>query len=113
MQGDNTLLLDMLVYCEQAVQFAATLTVEEFEASRLHQLAIVKAVETIGEAASKVSDATRQAHPEIPWPRIIGMRNRLVHDYGGIRLRVVWRTVKKDIPSLAEQLRRIVPKDAD
>ncbi len=113
MQGDDALLLDMLLYCEQAEQFASTLTVEEFQASRLHQLAVVKAVETVGEAASKISDETQQAHPEIPWPSIIAMRNRLVHGYGSIRLGVVWRTVKEDIPALAGQLRRIVPKDAD
>ncbi len=112
MQGDGALLLDMLLYCEQAEQFASTLTLEEFQASRLHQLAVVKAVETVGEAASKISDETQQAHPEIPWPSIIGMRNRLVHGYGSIRLDVVWRTVKEDIPALAGQLRRIVPKDA-
>ena len=112
MQGDDALLLDMLLYCEQAVQFASTLTVEEFKASRLHQLAVVKAVETVGEAASKISDETQQAHPEIPWSKIIGMRNRLVHGYSSIRLDVVWRTVKEDIPALAGQLRRIVPKDA-
>ena len=112
MQDDNALLLDMLLYCEQAEQFASTLTLEEFQASRLHQLAVVKAVETVGEAASKISDETQQAHPEIPWPSIIGMRNRLVHGYGSIRLGVVWRTVKEDIPALAGQLRRIVPKDA-
>ena len=113
MQGDDALLLDMLLYCEQAEQFASTLTLEEFQASRLHQLAVVKAVETVGEAASKISDETQQAHPEIPWPSIIGMRNRLVHGYGSIRPGVVWRTVKEDIPALAEQLRRIIPKDAD
>ena len=112
MQGDDALLLDMLLYCEQAEQFASTLTLEEFQASRLHQLAVVKAVETVGEAALKISDETQQAHPEIPWPSIIGMRNRLVHGYGSIQLGVVWRTVKEDIPALAGQLRRIVPKDA-
>ena len=115
MQDDDALLLDMLLYCEQAEQFASTLTLEEFQASRLHQLAVVKAVETVGEAASKISDETQQAHPEIPWPSIIGMRNRLVHGYGGygsIQLGVVWRTAKEDIPALAGQLRRIVPKDA-
>ena len=113
MQRDDALLLDMLLYCDQAAQFASTLTFAEFKASRLHQLAIVKAVETIGEAASQISDATQHAHPEIPWPRIIGMRNRLVHGYGNIRIEVVWRTVKENIPSLAKQLRPIVPKDAD
>ena len=111
-KSDDILLLDMLFYCDDAVRFASTLTFAEFEVSRLHQMVIVKAVETIGEAASQISGATQQAHPEIPWPEIIGMRNRLVHGYGTIELDVVWQTVTEDIPSLADQLRRMIPKDA-
>ena len=113
MQRDDALLLDMLLSADEAVQFASSLTFEGFEASRLHQLAIIKAVETIGEAASQVSDATQTALSDIPWPEIIGMRNRLVHGYGAIQLEVVWRTVREDIPALAEQLRPLVPKEPD
>ena len=109
---DDGLLLDMLLYCDEAVQLASALTFGEFATSRLHQLAIIKAVETIGEAASQVSEGTRQARAEIPWPEIIGMRNRLVHGYGAIRLELVWKTVQQDIPALGDQLRRIVPKEA-
>lgn len=113
MQRDDALLVDMLVYADEAMQISSSLTYEEFEASRLHQLAIIKAVETIGEAASQISDATQAELADIPWPEIIGMRNRLVHGYGAIRLEVVWRTVREDIPALADQLRPLVPKEAD
>ena len=113
MQRDDALLVDMLVYADEAIQFASSLTFEEFEASRLHQLAIIKAVETIGEAASQISDATQAGLADIPWPEIIGMRNRLVHGYGAIRLEVVWRTVREDVPAMANQLRPLVPKEAD
>ena len=112
-KSDETLLLDMLFYCDDAVRFASTLTFAEFENSRLHQMAVVKAVETIGEAASQISGATQQALSEIPWPEIIGMRNHLVHGYDTIQLDVVWQAVQEDIPALANQLRRLVPKDAD
>ena len=113
MQRDDALLLDMLTYADEAVQLASPLTFSDFEASRLHQLAIVKAVETIGEAASQVSDETQEALSEIPWREIIGMRNRLVHGYGAIQLDVVWRTVQEDIPALADQLRQMLPKESD
>lgn len=113
MRRDDALLLDMLVYADEAIGFASSLTFEAFEASRLHQLAIIKAVETIGEAASQVGDATRTALSDIPWRELIGMRNRLVHAYGSIRLDVVWRTVREDIPALAEQLRPLVTKESD
>ena len=111
MQRDDALLVDMLVYADEALQFASSLTFEEFKASRLHQLAIIKAVETIGEAASQISDATQTALSDIPWSEIIGMRNRLVHGYVAVRLEVVWRTVREDIPALADQLRPLVPKE--
>lgn len=111
MPRDDALLLDMLLYCDEASRLAAAITFSEFEASRLHQLAIFKAVETVGEAASKVSDERRDAMSGIPWPEVIGMRNRLVHGYGAIQLEVVWRTVQEDIPALARQLRPIVPRE--
>ena len=113
MPRDDELLLDMLLYCDEASRLAAKITYSEFEDSRLHQLALVKAVETIGEAASQISDGTRKALPEIPWPHIISMRNRLVHGYGSIQLELVWKTVQEDIPTLANQLRPLVPKEAD
>ena len=72
------------------------------------QLAILKAVEIIGEAASQVSAETRKAHQEIPWSNIIGMRNRLVHGYFDVNLERVWETVQRDIPRLISQLELLV-----
>lgn len=67
--------------------------------------AVVRAVEIIGEAASKVSDEGRAACPEIAWKAIIGMRNRLVHAYFEIDTNVVWIAVTDEIPALLSQLR--------
>ncbi len=106
---DAAHLLDMLEGCRDAVRFASEVTRPEFEESRLHQNAVVKSVETIGEAARRVSQQTRSAHPEIPWPQIIGMRHRLVHDYFDINLARVWETVHEDLPRLIAQLEPLVP----
>ena len=94
MRRDDAYLLDMLLASRDAVQFAAGLTFLQFERSRLHQNAILKAIETIGEAAAQISRETKQAHSEIPWPEIIGMRNRLVHGYFDVNLERVWETVQ-------------------
>ena len=75
----------MLLAARNAVKFAAPLTFPEFEDDDLNQLAILKSVEIIGEAASRISEETRAKHPNIPWPQIIGMRNRTVHGYFAIR----------------------------
>ena len=67
-------------------------------------LAIVKAIEIIGEAASQVGPSIRAQLPNIPWPAIITMRHRLVHAYFDVNLDIVWSTVQDDLPELLAQL---------
>lgn len=61
---------------------------------------MLRAVEIVGEAASKVSPGTQGAIPQIPWTAIVGMRHRLVHAYARVDLDIVWKTVQQDIPAL-------------
>ena len=77
----------------------------------MHQHAVLKAVELIGEAAANVSPETRHSHNEIPWKEIIGMRNRLVHAYFDVNLVRVWETVQQDIPRLVSLLDPLVPPE--
>jgi uncharacterized protein with HEPN domain len=70
--------------------------------------AIVRAIEVIGEAASKVTAETRAASLDIPWASIVGMRNRLVHGYFDIDLDVVWKTVTEEIPPLYGLLKKLL-----
>jgi len=73
--------LDILIAARHAEKFRGELTWEEFRNSPLHQHAIAKALENVGEAAKKVSGEMKAAHPEIPWASIMSMRNRIVHAY--------------------------------
>ena len=113
MRRDDAWLLDMLLAAREAVEFAAPLTFPEFEDDYLRQLAILKSVEIIGEAASRVSEETKAKHPDIPWPQIIGMRNRLVHAYFAIQLDIVWKVVQDDLPPLIAQLEPLVPPEPE
>jgi len=70
-------------------------------------LALVKDIEIIGEAAYRISPATRESLPDVPWKDIIGMRHRLVHAYFDINLDVLWRTVTDDRPPLSAELERV------
>ncbi|MBN1444105.1 MAG: DUF86 domain-containing protein, partial [Planctomycetes bacterium] len=79
MPTDEILLFDMLLAAREAIDFLIDVSLEDFERDRMRQLAVIKSIETIGEAAAGISDAFRRAHPEIPWREIVGMRNRLVH----------------------------------
>jgi uncharacterized protein with HEPN domain len=72
-------------------------------------LALMKSVENIGEAAGKLSDGFREAHAEVPWDRIIGMRNRLIHAYYDINRDILWQTVIEDLPPLIRQLEAALP----
>jgi uncharacterized protein with HEPN domain len=111
MRRDEAYLLDMLIAAHDAVSFVHGLSLEQFRASRLHQQAIIKALETIGEAAARVSEESRTAQSEIPWRDIIGMRHRLVHEYFEINLDKGWETVQNDLPPLIAKLEPLVPPE--
>ncbi len=111
MRRDDAYLLDMLLAARDTVEFTAGLTFPQFEQNRLNQNAVLRAIEIIGEAASCISPETRQAHPEISWTEIIGMRNRLVHAYFEVNLERVWQTVQQDVPRLITLLEPLVPPE--
>ena len=69
--------------------------------------AVVRAIEIVGEAASKVSPETRAAHRAIPWGAIIGMRNRLIHAYFETNVQVVWETATVEIPAILPLLKTV------
>jgi uncharacterized protein with HEPN domain len=83
-----------------AVAFAAGKTRTDLETDLMFQFATVRALEIIGEAAARLPDETRAAHPEIPWSNMIGMRNRLVHGYFDVDLDIVWNTVDRNLSPL-------------
>ena len=111
MQRDDAYLLDILIAARKARKFLEGVTWEEFKRSELHQNAVMRALEIIGEAARRVSQQTRDAHPEIPWTQMIGMRNRLIHEYFRIDLAAVWDTVQNDLPGLIELIEPLVPPE--
>ena len=80
----------VLFAAQDAQAFVKGLDEAAFLASPLHQNATIRTLEVIGEAAGKVSVATRTAHSEIPWREIMGMRHRLIHGYADVRLDLVW-----------------------
>lgn len=109
---DMVRLRHMLEHAREAVVLMQDKNRSDLDNSRLHVLALVRLVEIVGEAASRVSKATQRRHPQVPWPQIIGMRNRLIHGYDVVDLGIVWRTVTEELPPLIDELERILsPKD--
>jgi len=110
-RDDRVSLVDMLVYSEEAIELLGETSAVELADDRTLRLALERLVGIVGEAARRVSPATQQRHPEIPWAEIIGMRNRVVHGYGAIDLSRMWDTVKYEMPPLVEQLVAIVGRN--
>jgi len=98
----------MVEATDEAIGFVAGHTRKTLEADRKTLLAVIRCVEIIGEAATKVSEATRSSAPNIPWAAIVGMRNRLIHAYFDIDVDVVWKTVTIELPALQAQLRMLL-----
>ena len=94
----------MIEAAQDAIGFVDGRTRADLDRDRMLLYAVVRAIEIIGEAASKLTAETRAAHDTIPWPAIIGMRNRLVHAYFDIDTDIVWVAVTREIPGLLAQL---------
>ena len=113
MWRDDAYLLDMLLYARRAQEFCAGITRDSFLADVKLQMATLYVLQVVGEAANKVSPEFRSTHTEIPWPRIISLRHRLVHDYPAIEIPKVWDTVQDSLPALIETLTPLVPRDTE
>ena len=112
-RDDLAYLLDMLIAAKDGVRFASEVTEQQFKQSQLYQNANIKALEIVGEAANSLSESTRDAHPEISWTAMIGMRNRLVHAYFATSLETVWDVAQNALPELIEQLTPLLQLDED
>ena len=105
---DTVSLRQMLDHIEEAVALAQGRTRNDLESDRVFFLALLKLVEIVGEAATRVSQATQAAHPDLPWREVIGTRNRLIHGYDAVDYDILWEIVATDFPPVAEQLRTVL-----
>jgi uncharacterized protein with HEPN domain len=105
---------DPLVYIDdirdsiEAIKiYTGGLTKEEFFNSTEKQDAVYRRLAVIGEAANRLPDEFRNQYPQVPWHKIVGMRNVLIHEYDSIDLERVWETIQKDIAKLEDYLKSI------
>lgn len=81
---------------------------KDFEKDEKTQDAVIRAFEVLGEAAKKIPKDFREKYPKIPWGKMAGMRDKLIHDYWGANIKRIWKTVKEDIPPLKKLIRDIL-----
>lgn len=99
----------MLKAARGAASAVEGLTFEQYLQDENLRLPVERRIEIIGEAARRVSDAFRRAHPEIPWRAIIAQRHVLAHEYGEIDDRLIWNVCATHIPRLLAALEPLVP----
>ena len=109
MPRDEALLLDLLIAARKIVRYTDASTLEEFAGSDVLQDAVMRQIQIIGEAASRISPETREKHPHIPWHEMIGMRHRLVHQYREIDVQRVWDAARISVPELIAAIEPLVP----
>ena len=106
-ERDLAHLIDMAVCCRDILDFTSEVNFGEFESDKIRRLATERQLETLGEAANHVSAEARSQLPTIPWPRIVGLRNELAHDYGEVLAARVWSIATENVPELCRTLLEI------
>lgn len=98
---------DALDVMDRAEAFVGEMRPDEFAADDRTVFAVERCFTVLGEAVRHVPDDVRAAHPDVPWQDIIGMRNRVTHDYLYTDREIIWRTVRVDFPALRPLLERV------
>lgn len=107
MRDDRARLVDM-VEAITGIEKYAVLGKDRFFEDELVRTYIIYQLQSLGEAASKLSPALRTKHTEVPWPKVLGMRHVLVHDYFRVNYEIVWGVIEADLPPLKAQLQGIL-----
>ncbi len=108
---DVAYLRHMLDFAGQVAVFVAGVDKQTWQHNKQLQLAVAHLVQMIGEAARKVSEPGREVCPGVPWREIVGMRNRIVHEYMDVDFDVVWRVAVDDLPALSTALTAVFAGD--
>jgi uncharacterized protein with HEPN domain len=106
-ENDLSFLIDIVDCIMDINEFTKEIGFYEFEKDKMRKLAVERQLEIIGQAANKISKDTQNILKNIPWPNIIGLRNKLAHDYGEILAERIWIISKNSIQELLKELEKI------
>lgn len=106
-RGNSILIEDIIECCNKIFKYTEGYTYETFEDDDKTIDAVIRNFEIIGEAANRLSDDFKDHYPEIDWHKIRGFRNRIVHDYAGVDIRIIWTIIKEYLPAMYNAIIKI------
>ena len=110
-RSQKLFLSDILECIDLINNYLRGTTKEEFFNDFIRKDAVFRRLEIIGEAGKNISSTIKNRHPEVPWPQICGMRNKLVHEYFGVNYKKVWQTAAEDLETLKKQMEIIFKEE--
>jgi len=106
---DPRVYLAHILECAQKIERYTKGGEKKFQNDTMHQDAVIRNFEIIGEAAKRVPEAYRKTHSQVPWRLMAGFRDVLIHAYEGIDLKRVWQIVRDDLPAVKEAIAKLLP----
>lgn len=100
-------LQDLLTAIDDSAEFTKDMAFDVFARDRKTVNAVLRSLEVLGEAAKRIPDDLRAKAPAVPWKYMAGMRDKLIHEYFGVDLSVVWAVVKNELPPLRSEIERL------
>jgi uncharacterized protein with HEPN domain len=107
-RSDQDLLRDIQEAAQRTANYTAGITYETFLGDTKTQDAVIRNLEIIGEAAKNLSRELRAKYPDLPWKGMAGVRDRLIHDYFGVNLDIVWHIITAELPQVAVNVEAII-----
>lgn len=93
--------------------FIEGMTLGDFKGDKKTINAVLRSIEVIGEASRNIPEEIRSRYPQVPWRKMTGMRDKLIHEYHGVDIDTVWKTLNEDIPPLADRIQEIIDKEGN